>query len=59
METIYTVQGKKGEFFGIDYYADDRRVRRIIGQKRKAAETELKRAEGLAASGQDAGPHGS
>jgi len=59
MGRIYAVPGKKGASWGIDYYADGRRVRRIIGRDRKAAERELKKAEGLAASGQGAGPYGS
>ena len=58
MGNIYTVQGKKGVSFGIDYYADGRRIRRIIGPDRKTAERELKKAEGLAASGQGSGPYG-
>jgi len=59
MGRIYEVEGKKGTSFGIDYYADGRRIRRIIGPDRKAAEQELKKAEGQAASGQGAGPYGS
>jgi integrase len=59
MGSIYTVQGKKGQSFGIDYRADGCRIRRIIGPDRKTAERELKRAEGLAASGLGSGPYGS
>ncbi len=59
MGRIYEVQGKKCLSFGIDYYADGRRIRRIIGPDREAAKRELKKAEGLAASGQGGGPWGS
>lgn len=59
MGKVYEVQGEKGTSYGIDYYADGRRIRRIIGLDRKAAENELKKAEGLAALGQGAGPYGS
>lgn len=59
MGRLYAVPGKKGTSWGIDFYADSRRIRRVIGRDRKAAERELKKAEGLAASGQGAGPYGS
>ena len=59
MGSIYKVQGKKGLSFGISLYADGRRIRRIIGPDRKTAGRELKKAEGLAASGQGPGPYGS
>ena len=59
MGRVYAVPGRRGQSWGIDYYADGRRIRRIIGRERRAAERELKKAEGLAASGQGAGPYGS
>ncbi|MFI5341062.1 MAG: tyrosine-type recombinase/integrase [Candidatus Methylomirabilales bacterium] len=59
MGSLYTIQGKGGRSWGIDYRVDGRRIRRIIGPDRKAAEQELKKAEGQAASGQGPGPYGS
>ncbi len=59
MGRIYEVKGKMGLSFGIDYYADGRRIRRIIGPDRGTARRELKKAEGLAAAGQGGGPWGS
>lgn len=58
MGKIFSYKGRRGTTYGIDYYVDGRRIRRIIGPDREVAKLELKKAEGRAASGLGSGPYG-